>query len=138
MGRESYDPTVVVHSSSSIALLQERFKRLQRVKEMREEREFIMRMLSVSDHQPNNYNHKQYYYFNVKPNMNYYYYDSEARLFYHPSQPQMSLTLWPTSNISFDDYRSTDNVLQSSQLSSNYKLKDSVSDYSDIDTSLHL
>ncbi|KAJ4751284.1 SPBc2 prophage-derived uncharacterized protein yotK [Rhynchospora pubera] len=32
--------TTVLHSSSSIALLQERFRQLQRVKEMREEREF--------------------------------------------------------------------------------------------------
>ncbi|ONK59826.1 uncharacterized protein A4U43_C08F11220 [Asparagus officinalis] len=38
MGRQGNDPTVF---HSSIALLQERFRQLQRVKEMREERELL-------------------------------------------------------------------------------------------------
>lgn len=37
--RRQQKETTVLHSSSSIALLQERFRQLQRVKEMREERE---------------------------------------------------------------------------------------------------
>lgn len=46
MGRESSDPTVV---SSSIALLQERFRQLQKVKERREEQQ-LLKMLSETDH----------------------------------------------------------------------------------------
>ena len=42
MGRDSHDPTSF---HSSIALLQERFRQLQRVKEMREERE-LQKMLN--------------------------------------------------------------------------------------------
>ncbi|KAL6310995.1 hypothetical protein AAG906_024659 [Vitis piasezkii] len=44
MGRQSSDP-IVIHSS--IALLQERFRQLQRAKEMREERE-LLRLFSQS------------------------------------------------------------------------------------------
>ncbi|KAK1316447.1 hypothetical protein QJS10_CPA05g01032 [Acorus calamus] len=43
MGREANDPTVI---HSSIALLQERFRQLQRVKEMREERELTLRVFA--------------------------------------------------------------------------------------------
>lgn len=46
MGRESSDPTM---ASSSIALLQERFRQLQKVKERREEQQ-ILKMLSETDH----------------------------------------------------------------------------------------
>ncbi|KAL6313799.1 hypothetical protein AAG906_010218 [Vitis piasezkii] len=44
MGRQSSDP-IVIHSS--IALLQERFRQLQRAKELREERE-LLRLFSQS------------------------------------------------------------------------------------------
>ncbi|XP_054800523.1 uncharacterized protein LOC129304762 [Prosopis cineraria] len=49
MGRESHshDPTVV---HSSIALLQERFRQLQRVKEMREEKELLRVLTSEPKH----------------------------------------------------------------------------------------
>ncbi|KAK1306582.1 hypothetical protein QJS10_CPA10g01824 [Acorus calamus] len=43
MGRVANDPTVL---HSSIALLQERFRQLQRVKEMREERELTLRVFA--------------------------------------------------------------------------------------------
>lgn len=46
MGRENSDQAVV---HSSIALLQERFRQLQRVKEMREERELLRLFSSSSD-----------------------------------------------------------------------------------------
>ncbi|KAK9089866.1 hypothetical protein Scep_028948 [Stephania cephalantha] len=45
MGRQSSDEPIML---SSIALLQERFKRLQRVKEMREERE-LLKMFPVTE-----------------------------------------------------------------------------------------
>ena len=48
MGRQGNDPTVM---HSSIALLQERFRQLQRAKEMREERE-LLRGFAVADTEP--------------------------------------------------------------------------------------
>lgn len=45
MGRERTDPNV----HSSIALLQERFRQLQKVKEMREERE-LLRLFAQAEH----------------------------------------------------------------------------------------
>jgi len=48
MGSQGNDPTVV---HSSIALLQERFRQLQRVKEMREERKLI-REFAAADTEP--------------------------------------------------------------------------------------
>lgn len=86
MGRKSQDPTVV---SSSIALLQERFRQLQRVKEMREERELQKMMLN----EPKQFN-------------------SNSNAFSHPelitpsrssSPPHVSLSLWPASQD--QDYR---------------------------------
>ncbi|KAL1372768.1 uncharacterized protein LOC127741490 [Arachis duranensis] len=67
---------IIMHSS--IALLQERFRELQRVKEMREERELLKMMLN-SDHQP-----------------------SKSPSSPSPPPPlpppRVSLSLWPTSS----------------------------------------
>ncbi|KAE8689662.1 Carbohydrate-binding X8 domain superfamily protein [Hibiscus syriacus] len=52
MGRESIDDHVVSTQSLSIALLQERFRQLERMKEMREERE-LLRKLSEQPKQCN-------------------------------------------------------------------------------------
>ncbi|GLU15794.1 hypothetical protein SLE2022_322590 [Rubroshorea leprosula] len=46
MGRESSNPIVI---QFSIALLQERFRQLRRMKKMREERELLMRKLQKSN-----------------------------------------------------------------------------------------
>lgn len=82
MGRENQDPTIV---HSSIALLQERFRQLERVKEMREERE-LKRMLNEPKQQT---------------------YDQSTRLFSsnheliipsRSSPPHVSLSLWPTTS----------------------------------------
>ncbi|XP_050902305.1 uncharacterized protein LOC127112435 [Lathyrus oleraceus] len=82
MGRENHDPTIV---HSSIALLQERFRQLERVKEMREERE-LKRMLNEPKQQT---------------------YDQSTRLFSsnheliipsRSSPPHVSLSLWPTTS----------------------------------------
>ncbi|KAK2412920.1 hypothetical protein QL285_048064 [Trifolium repens] len=83
MNRKIHDSTMV---NSSIALLQERFRQLQRVKEMREKRE-LLKMLSMS-HEP---------------------ITTTTRLFLHPelinintssgsSPPHVSLSLWPTTS----------------------------------------
>ncbi|KAL4367559.1 hypothetical protein GQ457_05G031200 [Hibiscus cannabinus] len=54
MGSESIDDRVVSIRSSSIALLQERFRQLERMKEMREERE-LLRKLSERPKRCNNH-----------------------------------------------------------------------------------
>ncbi|KAI4298793.1 hypothetical protein L6164_032310 [Bauhinia variegata] len=138
MGRESHYPTVV-HSHSSIALLQERFRQLQRVKEMREERE-LLKLVS----QPKQLNHN--------PTTSY----EPTRLFFHPelvvpsrSPPHVSLTLWPTP---LENHTRSPDIPASTSLRSKvypYSLQasrknvydcdhsDSESD-SGVDTSLHL
>jgi hypothetical protein len=87
MNRKIHDSTMV---NSSIALLQERFRQLQRVKEMREKRE-LLKMLSMS-HEP-----------------------ITTRLFLHPElinistssgsspPPHVSLSLWPTTSQGIQD-----------------------------------
>lgn len=84
MGRESNDPIV---TQSSIALLQERFRQLQRVKEMREERELHLHKMVV---EPKLFS----------PAMQYDCYETSSRLFFHflptrtsTSSPQVSLSL---------------------------------------------
>ncbi|KAI4296024.1 hypothetical protein L6164_036014 [Bauhinia variegata] len=138
MGRESHDPTVV-HSHSSIALLQERFRQLQRVKEMREERE-LLKLLAETKQTNHN------------PTTSY----EPTRLFYHPelvvpsssrSPPHVSLTLWPTT--SEDDTKTPETPVSMSLSSKDhthslqaswknvYDCDHSESD-SGVDTSLHL
>ncbi|KAK7412727.1 hypothetical protein VNO78_04310 [Psophocarpus tetragonolobus] len=134
MGRESYDPTSF---HSSIALLQERFRQLQRVKEMREERE-LRKMLNEP---------KQF-----SSNTTITYDNSNNSILSHPellrpsrSPPHVSLSLWPTSQGKQENYRSSQTPVsmnyahsQSLQLSwKNVYDNDSAAD-SGVDTSLHL
>lgn len=84
MGRETNDPIV---TQSSIALLQERFRQLQRVKEMREERELHLHKMVV---EPKLFS----------PAMQYDCHETSSRLFFHflptstsTSSPQVSLSL---------------------------------------------
>lgn len=155
MGRENHDPTVV---HSSIALLQERFRQLQRAKEMREERELQKMLTEVPKLQFNSNSNT-----NTTPSTH-----ESTRLFSHPelimpssrtrstTPPHVSLSLWPTSqedyNTSFQtpvsmnlscptNYTHTSQS-QSLQVSS-WKINgydcDSGSDIdSGVDTSLHL
>ncbi|KAB1221713.1 hypothetical protein CJ030_MR2G019940 [Morella rubra] len=131
MGREEDHDATVIHSS--IALLQERFRQLQRVKEMREERE-LMRMLAEP---------KQ---LNLYPPMQF----EPSRLFFHSelitpprSPPQLPLSLWPPSQSNHAGYRlseapswATDHV--PSVLTSLNHFSDISDSDSDVDTSLHL
>ncbi|KAK3218823.1 hypothetical protein Dsin_012793 [Dipteronia sinensis] len=93
MGMQRDDP--IVFQSSSIALLQERFKQLQRVKEMREEKQ-LHRMLV--DHEPNN---KLLF----NPTLHYYNYEP-SKLFFHflppksPPSPPSSTTTTTTTTTS--------------------------------------
>ncbi|KAK7303394.1 hypothetical protein RJT34_14299 [Clitoria ternatea] len=144
-----HDPTVF---HSSIALLQERFRQLQRVKEMREERE-LQKMLN----EPKQFNS------NITMSSSY----EPTRLLSHPESivpsrspppPHVSLSLWPTSLDKKEDYSSVHSPVSLNQCSSsdnnnnNYNYThsqslqvswkndydcDSASD-SGVDTSLHL
>ncbi|XP_061344300.1 uncharacterized protein LOC133290249 [Gastrolobium bilobum] len=141
MGRESHDDPTVVHSS--IALLQERFRQLQRVKQMREERE-LKKMLTEP---------KQ---FNSITTTSYY---EPTKMFSHPefntpssrSPPHVSLSLWPTSQDMQEDYtrvqtpasmnllRPTDYThAQSLQVSWKNVYDCEAGSDSGVDTSLHL
>jgi hypothetical protein len=133
MGREEQDSSVI-HSSSSIALLQERFRQLQRVKEMREERELI-RMLAEP---------KQ---LNLYPSMPY---EQPSRLFFHSeliipprSPPQVSLSVSPPSQSRWPaDYSVSETPLVVNSWRHtdhrSFEFNDSDSDHSKVDTSLHL
>ncbi|PRQ28232.1 hypothetical protein RchiOBHm_Chr5g0000811 [Rosa chinensis] len=159
MDRESHNDTAVIHSS--IALLQERFKQLQRVKAMRAERE-VLRVLPLSA--PNHFTTKS-----MDPSMHY---KESASLFLHPqpdqfvfahghgfgsplSQVSLSLSLWPTLQTKYEeeDYIHTGTETQllinlwptvtsspSSNSTSSNKFEDwdTDCDSDDVDTSLHL
>ncbi|KAL7212382.1 hypothetical protein ACSBR2_015130 [Camellia fascicularis] len=134
MGRDSSDQIVI---QSSIALLQERFRQLERVKEMREGRELLRSLLESKT------------YSIPTPNAQY----EPSKLFFkseilipQPRTPcQVSLSLWPNSQIKHSNFTSetppqllmkswpTDNkpVLRSPPI----KFNDSAYD---VDTSLHL
>ena len=139
MGGENQDPTAV---HSSIALLQERFRQLQRAKQMREERE-LLKMLN----EPKQLNS------NI-PSTNTY---EPARLSLEPesvipskSPPHVSLSLGPTSQARQQEHRSLETMTASrglramdythSSLQAAWKNVydcDSEND-SGVDTSLHL
>ncbi|XP_048447322.1 uncharacterized protein LOC125480475 [Pyrus x bretschneideri] len=143
MDRESHETTVV---HSSIALLQERFRELQKVKAMREERE-ISRMLALStDSEP-----KQFTAMDRNPTMlNLFHFDHivHGR---RTSASGGSLSLWPTLQSKHVDcpQRKTETLLlinlwptftddTSLKICSN-KFEDSIPNSgSDVDTSLHL
>ncbi|OIT03170.1 hypothetical protein A4A49_11175 [Nicotiana attenuata] len=114
MGKTSSSDQVAVHSS--ISLLQERFKQLQKVKKKRQEKQ-LLKMLSITAD-----DHLQPY------NIDKLYFQSEKNKYFLPdnniskvSSSQVSLSLWPETTL----------VVKSPQL----KLDNS---YSDVDTSLHL
>lgn len=136
MGNENNDPIVV---QSSIALLQERFRQLQRVKAMREEKE-LSKVLVESPRR-------------LSPSMQYE--PAASRLFFHPElilQPRppphicLSLRPNPQSKLAGGFWCELDTpALMSSSptktLSSHGlldKFDDSATDDDDIDTSLHL
>ncbi|KAJ4847685.1 hypothetical protein Tsubulata_020648 [Turnera subulata] len=151
MGRESHDP-VVLHSS--IALLQERFRQLQKVKEMREERELSRMVLHPTKYISIPINRVQH---DDDPTSRLFFFHPELIL-HHPlvsPHQQMSFSLWPNlqNKLQVGDHHSqyceeapglisfwpTDQSCssRSSPLHALFnEFEDSVSD--DIDTSLHL
>ena len=147
--------------NSSIALLQERFKQLQRVKAMRAQRDQVLTVLPLSVPTPSTTK-------SMDPNMGY---QGPASLFFHP-QPELvpahghgfrspypevslSLSLWPTLKTEYEeeDYLHigtesqllinlwptvTSSPSSNSTSSNNFEDLDTDCDSDDVDTSLHL
>lgn len=133
MGRESGDSIVI---QSSIALLQERFKQLQRMKEMREERELLRKKFHSPETKP------QYEAMITGD------YEPTARFFFH-FLPQKSPP-GPLSDLLSHDSKSSMGSMDGTpilmsflpvkshvQEVSSFKFE-TCSDSGDIDTSLHL
>ncbi|CAI8611663.1 unnamed protein product [Vicia faba] len=132
--RKIHDPTMV---HSSISLLQERFKQLQRVKEMREKRE-LLKMLSNTETK----------HFNFNSSSSIMSHEPVTRLFFHPElinmntsgsispTPRVCLSLWPTTSqgVKGDNNTSSSTSTQTQTLQASW---DNVCD-SGVDTSLHL
>lgn len=142
MGREGNDP-IALHSS--IALLQERFRQLQRVKEMREERELQMKNLGDQSR--------------FNPTIHRYH---SSRLSSHPDQlslptptpspsptpppPEVTLSLWPSLQIKHSNFQGDDDnpLLKNLQRRNELYRRSSLNKFhepecdSDVDTSLHL
>ncbi|XAR53864.1 hypothetical protein NMG60_11022572 [Bertholletia excelsa] len=128
MGRERSDQAVIC---SSIALLQERFRQLQKVKEMRQGRELLLRNLSSSEPE-----------FNYSPigltplyEPSMLFFQSEILLPQPRPPSQASLSLWPDYQIRHGGAGSR-RLWPTSKPSAPIKIVDS--DHSDVDTSLHL
>ncbi|KAG5607986.1 hypothetical protein H5410_029478 [Solanum commersonii] len=103
---------------SSISLLQERFKQLQKIKKMRQEKELLKNMLMHFDHHDvESYNNNKLY-FHSELNM-------VSPINNDKSSSRFSLSLWP-------DIKSR-NIVRSTP-----KLKCDYNSHSDVDTSLHL
>ncbi|XP_059636715.1 uncharacterized protein LOC132278830 [Cornus florida] len=139
MGRESSDQQhTVIHSS--IALLQERFRQLERMKEMREERE-LMRMISESHDQQQYSSSPTMHY---EPSSSSFFFHSELILPPRVVPPvQVSLSLWPNSQSKCSDFRGLDQTAMKTwptdtPLVRASPVKSTQDSDSDVDTSLHL
>ncbi|KAG5242395.1 metal ion binding protein [Salix suchowensis] len=118
MGNENNDTIVI---QSSIALLQERFRQLQRVKAMREEKELSKNILVESTKK-------------LSPTMQYYEPAAANSLFFHPE-----FFLPPSSPPHiYSGLMSLSSTKTPSKLGVLDKLDASATDDGDIDTSLHL
>ncbi|KAL5987959.1 hypothetical protein ACLOJK_035721 [Asimina triloba] len=125
MGRQNSGTTTVAQHSSSIALLQERFRQLQRVKEMREEREQLRLFAEPDQMGPTN---------RCEPS------SSSSTLFFHPelirpSRPQStSIRPDPTAKIAADGQLSM-SLWPDRQIARPMTID---LDETEVDTSLHL
>ncbi|KAF8030482.1 hypothetical protein BT93_E2810 [Corymbia citriodora subsp. variegata] len=133
MGRENNDHVV---NHSSIALLQERFKQLQRVKEMREEREFSRLAKQPGDAPDRTPQRQQYSNSSLAR--------GEPRL--PPRSPPLApFSLSPSTADHYSNHRRAEIPLlvnlMSSRPNSNHDVYDQCTqgnDSDDVDTSLHL
>ncbi|KAL1320386.1 hypothetical protein HN51_065111 [Arachis hypogaea] len=110
MGRESHNnnnhSTVARHSS--IALLQERFRQLQRVKEMRQERELRKLMLTTESINNNKHLfispiHNNHNYVSAAATTSSRTRSSSSRSSSPSPPPHVSLSLWPTTTTSQEE-----------------------------------
>ncbi|KAL3355059.1 hypothetical protein AABB24_019245 [Solanum stoloniferum] len=119
---------------SSIALLQERFKQLERVKEMRQEKE-LLKMLSHSYDQYHHPSITMPMHNNINRNHHHHYQPLKNNKLFspqkHESSSQLSLSLWPEIH---------SQSLDKSRVSNTTNLTKIKFDglHSDVDTSLHL
>ncbi|XP_058198451.1 uncharacterized protein LOC131313972 [Rhododendron vialii] len=139
MGMESSDQ-VVIHSS--IALLQERFKRLRRVKEMRQRKEMLRKLWeseNYSNHSSNNPTETTHF----KPSTKCFF-EKDQTVLNPPPRHSVSLSLWPSSEIKHNSFRGVDikPELVKSWLTDKPSLRAPPSRFkgsdSEVDTSLHL
>ncbi|KAM3283490.1 hypothetical protein P3S67_027135 [Capsicum chacoense] len=119
--------------SSSIALLQERFKQLERVKEMRQEKELLKMMLlhsydpSISMQMHDNNIDRDHHHYHHQPLYNNKLFSPQNR----ESSSQLSLSLWPEVHSPTLDKSRVSNTTNLTKV----KFDGS---HSDVDTSLHL
>lgn len=139
MGMESSDQ-VVIHSS--IALLQERFKRLRRVKEMRQRKE-MLRKLWESENHSNHSSNNPTETTHIKPSTKCFF-EKDQTVLNPPPRQSVSLSLWPSSEIKQTSFRGVDikPELVKSWLTDKPLLRAPPSRFkgsdSEVDTSLHL
>ncbi|KAK9935876.1 hypothetical protein M0R45_012750 [Rubus argutus] len=152
MDRESHDASTVLHSS--ISLLQERFKQLQRVKAMRAEREVQRDFITKSMRMDLNMRYEEPAILFLQPQPDHFVLAHGRGFGSLLSQVSLSLSLWPTlqSQHEAENYihRGTDTQLpinfwptvasSPSSDTSSYRFEDSDTDCDsdDVDTSLHL
>ncbi|KAL3519291.1 hypothetical protein ACH5RR_017440 [Cinchona calisaya] len=123
------DQQAALHSS--IALLQERFKRLQKIREMRQERE-LLRLLSETRERRRTSSPSTMQY-DQPSNAATTLYNSEMMIFHQtPSYSQPALSLWPDSQMK---HGLDDHTIGNTSAPFMDKFDDSSSD---VDTSLHL
>ncbi|TMW80982.1 hypothetical protein EJD97_013070 [Solanum chilense] len=103
---------------SSISLLQERFKQLQKIKKMRQEKELLKNMLMHFDHHDVELYNNNKFYFHSELNM-------VSPINNDKSSSRFSLSLWPDIK-SRNFVRSTPKLIKRDN------------SHSDVDTSLHL
>ncbi|KAG5574406.1 hypothetical protein H5410_054540 [Solanum commersonii] len=119
---------------SSIALLQERFKQLERVKEMRQEKE-LLKMLSHSYDQYHHPSITMPMHNNIDRDHHHHYQPLNNNKLFSPQKPEssshLSLSLWPEIH---------SQSLDKSRVSNTTNLTKIKFDglHSDVDTSLHL
>lgn len=144
MGRESSDQTMI---HSSIVLLQERFRQLQKVKEMREEKE-MLRLFSESDRCASPPSMKYNAHHHKPSNL---FFQSEL---FHPLPPKVAapatppssqitcLSLWPDSHVSSNKKKThclnNKSWLPNKSTTPFYDVNDHGNESDDVDTSLHL
>ncbi|KAL3521835.1 hypothetical protein ACH5RR_014669 [Cinchona calisaya] len=131
---------------SSITLLQERFKQLQKIREMRQERELLRLLSDIQERRTSSYSSSSIVH-SYQPSASLFC-NSQVNIHQKPSS-QLALSLWPDSHMKHDNFGGLEYSAAQDNKSSGLcgtalgnassvlnKFDDSSS--SDVDTSLHL